>query len=63
MPILTIIKKPLLILTDYLLGDIYYSTAYENHNLVRAKNQLALLNRVMLHEKEMKAIVKKHAQL
>lgn len=29
-------------LTDYLLGDQYYHTQYEDHNLVRARNQLAL---------------------
>ncbi len=29
-------------LTDYLLGDPYYSTRYAGHNLVRAANQVAL---------------------
>lgn len=29
-------------LTDYLLGDSYYSTRYAGHNLVRAANQVAL---------------------
>jgi len=29
-------------LTDYLLGDPYYSTRYANHNLVRTANQVAL---------------------
>lgn len=29
-------------LTDYLLGDPYYSTRYADHNLVRAANQVAL---------------------
>ncbi|MBO6792832.1 MAG: phosphotransferase [Balneolaceae bacterium] len=27
-------------ITDYLNGDVYYSTSYPEHNLVRAKNQL-----------------------
>lgn len=31
-------------LTDYLNGDIYYQIRYEDQNLVRAKNQLRLLN-------------------
>ena len=30
-------------LTDYLNNDIYYTIAYDNHNLVRAKNQCYLL--------------------
>jgi len=29
-------------LTDYLNNDIYYSTNYENHNLIRANNQYQL---------------------
>ena len=29
-------------LTDYLNNDVYYSTSYPEHNLVRAKNQFAL---------------------
>lgn len=31
-------------LTDFLNGDIYYKTAYANHNLVRSKNQLKLID-------------------
>ncbi len=30
-------------LTDYIAGDVYYSTLYDDHNLVRARNQLALI--------------------
>lgn len=30
-------------LTDFLNGDIYFHTAYPTHNLVRARNQFALL--------------------
>lgn len=30
-------------LTDYLNGDIYYHTDYDDHNLVRARNQLKLI--------------------
>jgi len=60
---LIIYEQAIRFLTDYLLGDIYYSTAYNGHNFVRAKNQLALLRSVVLHEYEMKNIIKKHAQL
>lgn len=37
-------------LTDHLNNDIYYEAKYEGHNLVRAGNQLSLLNR--LEEKQ-----------
>ena len=30
-------------LGDYLNGDTYYKTKYPEHNLVRARNQFALL--------------------
>lgn len=30
-------------LTDYLSGDPYYHTEYEEHNLIRARNQIALM--------------------
>ncbi len=60
---LIIYEQAIRFLTDYLLDDVYYSTAYENHNLVRAQNQLALLKSVLLHEEEMKAIIKNHTQL
>jgi Ser/Thr protein kinase RdoA (MazF antagonist) len=39
-------------LTDYLLNDIYYGAKYEDHNLVRANNQIALL-KSLLSKKEM----------
>lgn len=32
-------------LTDYFNNDIYYGSKYEGHNLVRAKNQMVLLQR------------------
>ncbi len=35
-------------LTDYLHNDIYYGSRYEGHNLVRAGNQLALLQQLIL---------------
>ena len=30
-------------LTDYLSGDVYFSTAYLEHNLVRCRTQLKLV--------------------
>lgn len=45
--------------TDYLNQDIYFKTNYPDHNLIRAKNQFALLNRLMLHESEMQKFIQK----
>ena len=41
-------------LTDYLNNDIYYGSKYEEHNFIRANNQIVLLKRLM--EKEEKLI-------
>ncbi len=40
-------------LTDYLNGDIYYKTAYSDHNLVRAKNQFKLIESMTEKFKEL----------
>lgn len=42
-------EQALRFLTDWLEGDVYYKTASPNHNLIRARNQLALL-RTMNYE-------------
>lgn len=34
-------------LSDYLMNDVYYPVQYEEHNLVRAKNQQHLLNKLI----------------
>ncbi len=36
-------------LTDYLNGDMYYSTDYAQHNLDRARNQFSLIKNLMKH--------------
>ena len=46
-------------LKDYLDGDLYFKTAYDNHNLVRARTQLALVADMKAKWDEMEAIVKK----
>ena len=48
-------------LTDYLNGDVYFKTAYPEHNLDRARCQLALAKNMILKYDKMKAIVKKYA--
>lgn len=47
-------------LTDYLNGDIYYKTNYNDHNLDRCRNQLKLLENYIGKEKKLKAMLKKH---
>lgn len=44
-------------LTDHLKNDVYYGAAYEGHNLIRAINQLTLLNRLKEKEKKLQAII------
>ncbi len=44
-------------LTDYLNGDVYFKTDYPEHNLVRAKNQLALVADMEKHMGKMEAII------
>ena len=43
---------------DYLNGDTYYKIQYPEHNLVRTKNQLTLLQRAEAHIPEMEAFIK-----
>jgi len=45
-------------LTDYLNGDTYFKTAYDAHNLVRAKAQFALVADMEKHLDEMEQIIK-----
>lgn len=44
-------------LTDYLDGDVYFKTAYADHNLVRARNQFKLVAEIENHLDEMNEIV------
>lgn len=47
-------------LTDYLVGDLYYKVKYELHNLIRARNQFALLTSIEEQFNEMKEILYKY---
>ncbi|SMG15072.1 phosphotransferase enzyme family protein [Sphingobacterium psychroaquaticum] len=44
-------------LTDYIDGDTYYKIHYPEHNLVRTKSQLKLVQELELHEEELAAIL------
>lgn len=39
-------------LTDYINGDVYYHIAYPEHNIVRARNQIALMKAMDRHWEE-----------
>lgn len=47
-------------LTDYIDGDVYFKTAYPNHNLDRARNQYALVRDMFSKRIEAENIVKKY---
>ncbi len=52
-----IYMQALRFLTDYLYDDIYYSTKYRNQNLIRANNQITLLQRYMEKEDRLNEIL------
>ena len=45
-------------LADYLDGDLYFNTAYEGHNLVRARSQIALAKDMLTKLPQMEEIVR-----
>lgn len=47
-------------LTDYLQGDVYFHTAYEEHNLVRCRTQFKLVADMEDKWSQMEAIVRKY---
>lgn len=54
-----IYMQALRFLTDYLNNDSYYGQKYEGHNLVRAGNQMTLLERLLEKENKFGVIVSK----
>ncbi len=52
-----IFEQALRFLTDFLAGDVYYKTSFPAHNLVRARNQLALLREVGRAEGEIRGFL------
>jgi len=51
------LEQAMRFMTDYLNGDVYYKTAYPEHNLVRARNQIALLQEIQKREAELRLII------
>ena len=48
-------------LADFLQGDVYFKTAYPEHNLVRARTQFRLVQEMEELFEEMNRIVKKYS--
>jgi len=44
-------------LTDFLNNDSYFKINYPQHNLVRAKNQMALFRDMIVYEADMESII------
>ncbi len=49
-------------LDDYLRGDLYFTTQYPEHNLVRTRNQIALCRDMIAHLDEMNRIISNFAE-
>ena len=48
-------------LMDYLVGDKYFRIDYPEHNLIRARAQLALFRDMMAHMDDMREIIREIA--
>ncbi len=48
-----ILEQAMRFLSDFLQNDVYYRVAFAEHNLVRAKNQIALYQSLLNQEQEM----------
>jgi thiamine kinase-like enzyme len=59
---LIFLEQGMRFLTDYLNGNCYFKVSYKNQNLVRAKNQLYLSEKVAKNNKKLDAIVKQYTK-
>ncbi len=53
-------EQALRFLTDYLEGDVYYKTAYPEHNLIRARTQMRLVEEMEARQDEIRQIVERY---
>ena len=56
------LEQSIRFLGDYINGDVYFKTAYPEHNLVRARTQFKLLSEMDEHWDEMLACVRELAR-
>lgn len=59
---LIFLEQGIRFLTDYLNSNCYFKISYENHNLVRAKNQLYLAEQVAKNKNKLDAIVEQYTK-
>lgn len=52
-----ILEQMMRFLTDFINGDVYYKTAYAEHNLVRSRNQMALYQAVKKKEVKLQGMI------
>ncbi len=52
-----ILEQMIRFLGDYLNGDTYYKVRFPGHNLVRARNQMALYRSLVQHEAELNQVI------
>ena len=57
----SILEVAVRFMTDYLDGDLYFKIAYPDHNLVRARTQMALVADMQEKWSEMNRIVAEEA--
>ncbi|MFI3201809.1 MAG: aminoglycoside phosphotransferase family protein [Eubacteriales bacterium] len=55
-------EQALRFLGDYFNGDTYYKVDYPEHNLVRGRNQIKLVQDMLAHLEELNAITKKYVK-
>ena len=55
-------EQALRFLGDYLLGDLYYKISFPQHNLIRARTQIRLLEQMLQHFGEMQSVVKRWSE-
>lgn len=56
-----VLEQAIRFLTDYLESDVYYAIEYETHNLVRASNQITLLEDLIARRDDLLRIVRRTA--
>lgn len=54
------LEQAIRFLTDYLDGDHYYKTAYENHNLIRTRTQIKLVSEMERYQSQIDQMVQKY---
>lgn len=55
-----IYEQVLRFLTDFLKGNVYYKVAFPEHNLLRTRTQLKLLESIVTHKTELNSIISRY---